>query len=42
MRRHCSGGELFHYIIENKHLTEVEAAKIMKQLFSALKYLHMN
>ena len=33
---------MFHYIIENKHLNEVEAAKIMKQLFSAIKYLHAN
>ena len=38
--RYCAGGELFHYIIERKHLDESEAAKIMKQLFSALKYLH--
>jgi hypothetical protein len=38
--RYCDGGELFHYIIERKHLNEVEGAKIMKQLFSALKYLH--
>ena len=31
---------MFHYIIEKKHLDEAEAAKIMKQLFSALLYLH--
>jgi len=39
---YCEGGELFHYIIQNKHLNEREAAKIMKQLFSALRYLHAN
>ncbi len=33
---------MFHYIIEKKHLTEPEAAHIMKQLFAALKYLHDN
>jgi serine/threonine protein kinase len=37
---YCEGGELFHYIIENKHLNEQEASKIMKQLFASLKYLH--
>ena len=40
--RYCEGGELFHYIIQNKHLCERDAAKIMKQLFSALRYLHSN
>jgi calcium-dependent protein kinase len=40
MYRYCAGGELFHYIIDKKHLDEAEAAKIMKQLFSALLYLH--
>ena len=40
--RYCEGGELFHYIIQNKHLNEREAAKIMKQLFAALRYLHSN
>lgn len=38
--RYCEGGELFQYIIENKHLSEDFAAFIMKQLFSALEYLH--
>jgi serine/threonine protein kinase len=37
---YCSGGELFHYILEKKHLNEKEAADIMKQLLSALVYLH--
>jgi len=37
---YCSGGELFHYILEKKHLNEKEAASIMKQLLSALVYLH--
>jgi serine/threonine protein kinase len=37
---YCAGGELFHYILEKKHLNEREAANIMKQLLSALVYLH--
>jgi calcium-dependent protein kinase len=28
--RYCDGGELFHYIIEKKHLSEDVAAFIMK------------
>ena len=40
MFRYCEGGELFHYIIEKKHLSEEVAAYIMKQLFQALEYLH--
>lgn len=39
---YCEGGELFHYIIEKKYLSEEVAAYIMKQLFSALEYLHGN
>jgi len=39
---YCKGGELFHFILERKHLTEKEAAMIMKQLLSALMYLHEN
>ena len=38
--RYCEGGELFHYILEKKHLSESEAAMIMKQLLSALVYVH--
>jgi len=37
---YCSGGELFHYILKKKHLNEKEAVDIMKQLLSALVYLH--
>lgn len=40
--RYCEGGELFYFIIQRKHLSEKEAALIMKQSFSALKYLHEN
>jgi calcium-dependent protein kinase len=36
----CEGGELFHYIIEKKYLSEEQSAYIMKQLFLALDYLH--
>ena len=38
--RYCEGGELFQYIIDRKHLSESEAASIMKQLLSALVYVH--
>jgi len=38
----CEGGELFHYITKTKHLTENEAAQIMRQIFSALNYCHKN
>ena len=27
---YCSGGELFHYILNKKHLSEKDAAMIMK------------
>lgn len=39
---YCEGGELFYYVIQRKSLSEKEAAMIMKQCFSALKYLHHN
>ena len=34
------GGELFDRIIENDHFSEQDAAKIMKQLLSAISYCH--
>jgi len=34
------GGELFDRIIENDHFSERDAAKIMKQLLSAVAYCH--
>lgn len=40
LTRYCQGGELFHFILERKHLNEREAAMIMHQLLSALVYLH--
>ena len=40
MLEYCDGGELFQYIIDKKYLSEDVAAYIMKQLFSALEYLH--
>jgi len=39
---YCSGGELFYYILKKKTLTEDEAVEILKQAFSAIKYLHAN
>jgi serine/threonine protein kinase len=39
---YCEGGELFYFVIQRKTLTEKETAMIMRQSFSALKYLHEN
>ncbi|CDW81524.1 protein kinase domain containing protein [Stylonychia lemnae] len=39
---YCEGGELFYFIVQRRFLNEREAALIMKQSFSALKYLHEN
>eukprot|EP01017_Pseudomicrothorax_dubius_P023101 TRINITY_DN2479_c0_g6_i1.p1 TRINITY_DN2479_c0_g6~~TRINITY_DN2479_c0_g6_i1.p1 ORF type:complete len:402 (+),score=120.69 TRINITY_DN2479_c0_g6_i1:84-1289(+) len=36
----CSGGELFDKIIEKKFFNEREAAKILKQIISAVLYCH--
>lgn len=36
----CEGGELFYHITKRKHLTEAQAALIMRQAFYALCYLH--
>jgi calcium-dependent protein kinase len=38
----CDGGELFHYITKATHISESEAAKIMRQIFSAIAYCHKN
>jgi len=38
----CEGGELFYHITKRKHLTESQAALIMRQAFYALCYLHNN
>lgn len=38
----CDGGELFYHITKTKHLTEEQAAKIMRQIFSAVAYIHSN
>jgi calcium-dependent protein kinase len=38
----CEGGELFDKIIEKGSLTESEASEIMKQLLSAVNYIHSN
>lgn len=36
----CKGGELFTQIVKRNHFSENQAAIIMKQLFSAVSYLH--
>ena len=38
----CEGGELFDKIVEKGSFTESEAAWIMKQLLSAVNYIHSN
>ena len=40
--RLCEGGELFFFITKRKHLTETQAALVMRQAFYALNYLHTN
>ena len=37
---YCQGGELFDELAKRKFFTENEAAQILKQLFSAVAYLH--
>ena len=39
---HCKGGELFEEILKRKFFTESQAASIVKQLFSAVAYIHSN
>ncbi|OEH74097.1 CAM CDPK domain-containing protein [Cyclospora cayetanensis] len=38
----CEGGELFDRIIAEGHFTEKRAALLMRQVFSAVNYLHSN
>ena len=40
LTEYCAGGELFDKIIEMKHFSEVEAALIIKQLISAVQFIH--
>ena len=37
---HCAGGELFSEAAKNKTYTECDAALTMRQVFSALSYMH--
>lgn len=36
----CNGGELFDKISEEQHFSEQDAAKIVKQILSAINYCH--
>ncbi|OMJ70954.1 hypothetical protein SteCoe_30949 [Stentor coeruleus] len=36
----CKGGELFEEILKRKNFSEQQVAKIMKEIFSALAYMH--
>lgn len=38
--RLCNGGELFDKITEQTYFSEHEAAKIIKQILSAVNYCH--
>ena len=38
----CEGGELFDKIVEKGSFSEAEAAGVMKQLLSAVNYIHSN
>ena len=38
----CEGGELFDKIVEKGSFTESEAAWVMRQLLSAVNYIHSN
>ena len=37
---HVENGELFHYIVEQKVVNELEAAKLYHQLLDAIEYVH--
>merc|ERR1719150_2631248 len=37
---YCKGGELFDMICQHSHFTELQAVKVVKQVNSALEYLH--
>ena len=39
---HCKGGELFEEILKRQHFSEAQACTIIKQLFSAVAYMHSN
>ena len=39
---YLTGGELFKKIIEEKHFSEKVAAHVMRQLFSAVQFCHVN
>ena len=38
----CEGGELFDQIVDKGSFSEIEAAWVMKQLMSAINYIHTN
>jgi len=38
----CSGGELFGRIVQRERYTEHDAAKVMKMILQALKFMHEN
>ena len=39
---YCAGGELFNELIKKGSFKEIEASFIMKQIFSAVSYIHSN
>lgn len=39
---YCESGELFHHIVLNQRLSEIESCKLFFQLISGVEYLHKN
>jgi serine/threonine protein kinase len=39
---YCAGGELFHYIVRKKRLTELEVSYFLYQLINGIEYIHKN
>ena len=37
---YVENGELFHYIVDNRTVNELEAAKMYHQLLDAIEYIH--
>lgn len=37
---YCGGGDLFNTMIDKGRISEIESAKIIKQVLSAVKHLH--
>ena len=36
----CEGGDLFHNIKQSRYFSEAKAAQVIKQVLSAVNYMH--